>query len=123
MRYYIQIVLPGLASGEITECELQKDYILQEKFIRNGKTVQPIKYVADFYLRFKDGSEQIIDVKGLADSTAKLKRKLFWKLYPNLDYVWVSYSAKDGGFVDYDHLQSLRRDRKRQSKNNQKETT
>jgi hypothetical protein len=56
LRYYKEIVLPKLESGEIIECKLQKDYILQEKFIHNDKTVQPIKYVADFYLRFSDGT-------------------------------------------------------------------
>lgn len=117
MKYYRDVVLPLVESNEIIEYELQKPYILQPKFERNGKTVQPIKYVADFYLKYKDGSEILIDTKGLADSTAKLKRKMFWYVFPDVDYRWVAYSAKDGGWVDYDTLQSIRRERKKKSKN------
>ena len=103
MRYYRDVILPGIGSGSIVECKLQEPYILQPKFTHEGKTVLPIKYVA----------EEVIDVKGMADTTAKLKRKLFWYVFPDLPYRWVSYSAKDGGWVDYDDLQRLRRERKK----------
>ena len=83
------------------------------KITHEGKTVLPIKYVADFDVTYADGREEVIDVKGMADTTAKLKRKLFWYVFPDLPYRWVSYSAKDGGWVDYDDLQRLRRERKK----------
>lgn len=113
MKYYRDVILPKLGSGEITACELQKPYILQEKFIHDGKTVQAIKYVADFYVKYADGHEEVIDVKGMADATAKLKRKMFWRVFPELTYLWVSYSQKDGGWISYDLLQQLRRDHKK----------
>ena len=113
MRYYRDVILPGIGSGSIVECKLQEPYILQPKFTHEGKTVLPIKYVADFDVTYADGREEVIDVKGMADTTAKLKRKLFWYVFPDLPYRWVSYSAKDGGWVDYDDLQRLRRERKK----------
>lgn len=113
MKYYRDVVLPQVGSGAIVDYELQKSYELQPKFTYHEITVRAITYVADFYLVYTDGSEEVIDIKGMADTTAKLKRKLFWFTYPELPYRWVSYSAKDGGWIDYDKLQKLRRERKK----------
>ena len=113
MEYYRDVILPMIGSGEVLHCELQKPYILQEKFIRDGKTVRPIEYVADFYLEYADGHSEVIDIKGMADTTARLKRKLFWKVFPDTQYTWLSYSAKDGGWIEFETFQRLRRDRKK----------
>jgi hypothetical protein len=116
MKYYRDIVLPGVEAGEIVDYELQKTYELQPKFKYNGKTIPLIKYVADFYIVYKDGHTEIIDTKGFADSTAKLKRKLFWYHYPNENYKWLTFVKKYGGWIDYDECQKLRRDAKKKSK-------
>ena len=113
MKYYRDIVLPQVESGEITEYELQRKYTLQPKFVRDNKTVQPIVYVADFFIRYKDGGEVVIDIKGCADSMAKLKRKMFWYLYPDIDYRWLCLSAVDGGWRDYTHVEKQRKERRR----------
>ena len=76
MKYYRDVLCPGVESGEITCYELQKEYALQPKFHHDGKTVQPILYVADFYIEYNDGRCEVIDTKGCPDSTAKLKRKI-----------------------------------------------
>ena len=49
----------------------------------------PIKYIADFFIVYADGREEVIDTKGKADSVALLKRKLFWYHYPTVDYKWI----------------------------------
>ena len=116
MKYYRDVVLPQAGSGEILEYELQKPYTLQPKFIRDNKTVQPIIYVADFFIRCKDGSEAVIDVKGCPDNTAKLKRKLFWYNYPDIDYRWVCLSVIDGGWRDYSYVEKQRGERKKNNK-------
>ena len=103
-------------SGEITFYELQKKYILQDGFIRRGKRVLPITYVADFYLEYADGHSEVIDIKGCPDATAKLKRKMFWYRYPELDYLWISYTKKFGGWGDYDTYNQLRKNAKREKK-------
>lgn len=97
-------------------CELQKPYELQPQFVHDNKTVKPISYVADFFIRYKDGHEEVIDTKGCPDSTAILKRKMFWYVYPNVAYRWVSFSKKDGGWIDYDVLKKNRAARKREKK-------
>lgn len=116
MKYYRDVILPKVESGEIVEYELQKTYILQPKFIKNGKTVQPIKYVADFYVKYSDGREEVLDTKGMPDTTATLKRKLFWYVFPDIEYRWICYSAIDGGWCDYDHVKKQRALRKKNKK-------
>lgn len=113
MKYYRDVVLPKMESGEITYFELQKKYILQEGFIRNEKRVLPITYIADFYIEYSNGNSVVVDIKGCPDTTAKLKRKLFWYRYPNTDYKWITYIKKFGGWGDYDEFNKLRREAKK----------
>lgn len=108
MRFYRDEVLPRVGSGEIVEYELQKSYELQPAFIHSEKKVLPITYVADFYLRYADGREEVIDIKGAADTTARIKRKLFWFKYPALPYRWLTYVKKYGGWCDWDEVNRLR---------------
>lgn len=119
MKYYRDVVLPGVESGEITHYELQKKYILLDGFSRNGKRVLPITYVADFYIEYADGRIEVIDIKGCPDNTAKLKRKLFWHRYPDVNYLWISYIKKYGGWGNYDDFVQLRKDAKRLAKENE----
>lgn len=116
MRYYRDVLLPLMESGELTTVELQKKYVLQEGFSHNGEKVLPINYVADFYLEYSDGRIQVVDTKGMPDSVAKIKRKLFWFRYPDIDYVWVSYCKKYGGWGRYDDFKHLRNTEKRKKK-------
>ena len=116
LRYYRDVLLPLVESGDVVEYELQKPYELQPKFVHDGRTVQAIKYVADFYIRYKDGCEEVIDIKGFADATALLKRKLFWYTFPEVNYKWISWSLKDGGFLLYEDLKKARAERKKEKK-------
>ena len=120
MRYYSEVVLPGVDSGKIKTYELQKKYELQPKFKHNGKTILPITYVADFYIEYSDGHIEVIDTKGMPDDIARLKRKMFLYHYPDIQFRWISYSKKWGGWLDYETIQSLRREEKR-SKNKKEE--
>lgn len=116
MRYYRDVVLPLSEKGDITYFELQKPYILQGEFSHNGKNVLPIKYIADFYIEYKDGRIEVIDTKGCPDEVAKIKRKLFWFKYPNITYRWMTYVKKYGGWRDYDDVKYLRRKEKYERK-------
>lgn len=116
MKYYRDVLCPKMESGEVVSFELQKPYELQPKFTHDGKTVQPIKYVADFFVVYKDGHEEVIDIKGCPDSVALLKRKLFWYNYPSIDYKWLSLSQIDGGWIEYEVLKKKRAERKKAKK-------
>lgn len=118
MRYYRDYVLPKMNDGLIKKCELQVKYPLQDSFKHKdhtGKviTVRAIDYVADFVITWENGTRQIIDTKGKPDNTALLKRKLFWLKYPDEEYIWVSYSKANGGWIIYDDLQKIRRENKK----------
>lgn len=117
MKYYRDVVCPMLESGELTKCELQIPYELQPKFIHDNKKVQPINYVADFVMHFADGHIEVIDTKGCPDSTAILKRKMFWYCYPDIVYKWITYIKKYGGWIDYDLYKRLKNQEKRSKKN------
>ncbi len=114
MKYFRDVLCPLVKSGDVVKYELQKPYELQPKFIHNGKTVHPIKYVADFFVSYKDGHEEVIDTKGCPDRVAILKRKLFWYYYPDIEYKWITYVKKFGGWIEYDEYKELK---KREAKN------
>lgn len=109
MEYYRDVLLPQLKDGNVVRYELQKQYELQPKFIYDGNIVQPIKYVADFFIVYKDGHEEVIDTKGYPDSVAILKRKLFWYHYPTVDYKWMTWVKKYGGWIEYEEYKQRKR--------------
>lgn len=116
MKYYRDVLCPDVESGYVKQYELQKKYELQPGFQRNGKRVQPITYVADFYIEYADGRTVVIDTKGCPDSVAKIKKKLFLYRYPDVDYRWMAYVKKWGGWLEYDVIQDLRKREKREKK-------
>lgn len=119
MRYYRDVIVPLYGSGEIVQYELQKPYTLQPQFKHDGKNVRPIIYVADFYIKYKNGSEMIVDVKGMADSVAKIKRKMMWYTYPDLPYRWVTYIERYGGWIEYEEAESKRKEARKARKEKQ----
>lgn len=112
MKFYTEVIEPGLKSGEIIKCERQVVYILQEGFTRDdGKKIQPIKYISDFDVYYKDGRKVIFDVKGgVVDPVCLLKRKLFWYRYPNETLVFICRNLKYGGWLSYEDLTQKKRE-------------
>jgi len=121
MKYYRDVVIPQMESGEIVACERQKKYILQPAFKHNGKKIQPIEYKADFYIKYKNNKEIVVDTKGCPDSVALIKRKMFWHVFPELDYVWMVYVKKFGGWIEYDDCKRLRKEEKKEKARRQKD--
>lgn len=113
MKMYRDWIIPQIKNGDILDCKLQVPYELQPKYEYMDRKVQKIVYKADFVATYKDGSIIVYDYKGMADSVAKLKRKMFWYKYPEIDYRWITYSKIDGGYVDWDIVQANRRKRKK----------
>ena len=68
-------------SGEISELERQKKYILQEKYTKNSRKIREISYIADFVYKDKKGVV-IEDFKGFRTEMYKLKKKIFEFKYP-----------------------------------------
>ena len=86
MKYYRDVVCPKKESGDIVCCELQKPYELQPSFTHDEFKFQPRKYVADFFIVYKDGREEVSDTKGYADTTATVS-------YTHLDVYKIQQST------------------------------
>lgn len=112
MRYYRDVLIPMVSDGTVIYYELQKTYELQPKFAHKGRNVQPIKYVADFFIEYSDGHTEVIDTKGYPDSVALLKRKMFWYHYPEVTYKWMTYVKKFGGWIEYENYKKLKKEEK-----------
>jgi hypothetical protein len=113
LKYYRDYLLPLKKQGIVKNIILQPIFLLQSKFTKNGKSYLPIKYVSDFEVEYSNGETIIVDVKGLASETAKIKRKMFDYIYPDKKLIWVSYSAIDNGWIDYDILRKKRAERRK----------
>jgi len=78
-RRYCELKLL-LKTGEITDLELQKPFVLiPSQKLLSGKTERPCKYIADFVFK-RDGEVVAEDVKGMKTGSAYalfvIKRKL-----------------------------------------------
>ena len=110
---YYKALKYGNYSFFYKQIDLQPVYVLQEAFKKNGRTIKAITYKADFFLIRNDGTQVVIDIKGMSTETAKIKRKMFLYKYPELQLDWVSFSKMDGGWIDYFELKKARKARKK----------
>ena len=113
LRFLQEFIEPKMESGEILSYERQVEYVLQDKFKYNGKTILPIKYRSDFNVVWRDGTLQVFDVKGNPDSMSLLKRKMMWSKYPETNLTFICRNLKYGGWVEYDILKKMRREAKK----------
>jgi hypothetical protein len=120
LRFLQEFILPKMESGKIINWTRQDTFILQEGFTKkDGSKVLPIKYVSDFIVYWKDGSRTVFDVKGQPDSLSKCKRKIFWKRYPDEEYIWMCRNIKFGDeshWLTYEELEAKRKAEKKAKK-------
>lgn len=75
-----------LAAGEISDLSRQPKFVLQAAFVRAGKKVREITYTGDFrYRDLRTGQDVVEDVKGFETIEFKIKKKMLWFLYPDID--------------------------------------
>ncbi|OAO27253.1 DUF1064 domain-containing protein [Staphylococcus capitis] len=108
---YLEKKMNGVTYNRI---EIQPRYELIPKFGDQRKT----EYIADFALYLDSDLIEVIDVKGMATTTAKLKAKLFRYKYPEVKLTWICKAPKYTGleWIEYDELIKVRRKRKREKK-------
>ena len=75
--------------GEVIDFILQPTYLLQEGFNLNGKRIRAITYKADFKVIYKDGHEEVNDVKGKLTEEFKIKRKMLLYRYRDINFKCV----------------------------------
>jgi hypothetical protein len=93
-EYYMQLKYLKRI-GEIKDFGIQQKYELQPKFKKNGKTYQAIAYIADFVFVNKDGSTEVVDIKGVETKEFKIKYKMFEFKYPELTLKIIKYGCTD----------------------------
>jgi Protein of unknown function (DUF1064) len=98
-------------TGEVEAFELQPVFTLQEGFKKRGINFLPIKYKADFHVYLPDGTDYVVDVKGMETADFKLKKKMFEKRFPQ-ELKLISFSKIDGGWIEIADLKEARKKRK-----------
>ena len=75
--------------GEIRDLELQKEFVLQPSFKKNGKTYRKISYIADFCYFDNRANKYIVeDVKSQATRTQlyMVKKKMLLYKYEDIEF-------------------------------------
>jgi len=109
---YYEKLKDDKAKGNIINFELQPRFTLQPNFIYCSKNYRKIEYVADFLVYGLFGLNKVIDIKGMATTEAKMKRKMFTYKYTNTALEWLVWSG--GEWKDYDEVIKARAKRKRE---------
>ena len=107
--------------GVVSTFSCQPKFTLIPSYEKYGKKVRPSTYTPDFYVKYANGNEEYIDVKGMGTQAGELRRKLFDYLYPELTLKWVAKSFKYGneyGWIDYDELNKIRAKNRKLKKGN-----
>lgn len=112
-RYYI-FLKEKKKNKEIKDFELQPKFLLQGAFTRkDGKKILPIHYIADFKVMHNNGEIEIVDVKGVETSDFKIKKKMFWFCFPNLDLSIITYVRKRGGWISVEYNEKCKKEEKK----------
>lgn len=62
-EFYTGTVLPKMARGEIVECEQHPAFPLFPAGEYGTMKLRPIRYTADFRLKYADGTVEIVEIK------------------------------------------------------------
>lgn len=109
---YYELLKLEKGTGGVKDFDIQPVFELQPKYTHEGKTIQPIKYIADFTVYNSDGTVEIVDIKGMETPVFKLKAKMFRYQNPDKTLVLLAYSKIDGGFITPEQLKVNRAKRK-----------
>jgi len=72
-------------------------------FVRNGKKIRGAKYTSDFLVK-KNGIEYVVEVKSIRwekDTAYRLRRKLFLKAYPEVNFIEYVFNRKKYEIKEY----------------------
>lgn len=84
--YYSNLLLLKKA-GIVESFVMQKDFTLQDAFTReNGERIKATRYRADFVIKYANGIEEVVDVKGMKTRVYINKKKQLLEKYPNINF-------------------------------------
>lgn len=83
--FYTREIWPLILSGEIVECEMHKTFLLLPAAEYCGIRLHKAEYTPDFWIRRKNGTIEVIEVKSKAvrrlQQSYVYRRRLFIDLY------------------------------------------
>ena len=77
--------------GKLLSFEMQVPYTIVPSHIKKGHRIRKMEYLADFVLHYEDGTERVIDVKGVETDVFKLKKKFIEYVYPDVVIECLKY--------------------------------
>lgn len=118
---YYEHLLERQKNGEITQIILQPKFEIIKAYTKYGRKIRKAEYTPDFLVYYPDGSHEYIEIKGLSDPAADLRRKLFDSIYPD-NLKWITginmVNKRYTGWLDYDEVRKLRREKRKAKKSN-----
>jgi len=87
-------------------------YELQSKYEIRWQKIRSIEYEWDFLLEI-DWNKYVVDIKWMATSEAKLKRKMFMYKYPEIQLLWFVWCKKRWWRIDYFKNEKLKKEEKK----------
>lgn len=81
--FYCQLKILQRA-GEVKSFSMQVPFVLIPTFKHLGKTIRGVKYIADFVVKYADGHEEVVDVKGMKTKDYIIKQKMLLSKYPDM---------------------------------------
>lgn len=74
----------------VVSWERQVPFTLHDGFTdKTGKKHLPIRYIADFKVKYEDGREEIVDTKGMRTEIFKMKLKMLLYRYPDINFIEI----------------------------------
>ena len=95
-RFYKEVIIPKIKSGEIKNVNRQVKYELLPSFVYKNRKSQASNYSSDLERADSNGDFEVVDVKGFVKPIDKIKSKLFKYRYPNLNLKFIGYTKELG---------------------------
>lgn len=113
-EYYIYL-LEKKDKKEIKDFSMQISFDLlpKQKNKFTGKTILAVKYIADFVIIHNNNTKEVIDIKGRETVDFKLKKKMFFFFYPEMNLRCVQWDSIEKQWRDLDDINKDKRARKR----------
>lgn len=111
-KYYVYLLKEKATKKNIREIKMQVPFILQEKIRKNGKTILPINYIADFVIEYTNDTTRVVDIKGAVTADFKLKRKMFEFKYRNLTLECINFFEEE--WLHLEDISKIRKARKKE---------
>ena len=80
---------------------------------KNGKKHRATTYIADFVIKYKNGVESVIDIKGKKTEVFKIKEKMLLYFYPEIDFKCIQWDSSQDKWRTIEDIEKDKRKRKK----------